>query len=72
MVGCVSLIRIEVIDSYEMNVIYGKLFYFCSVFFEEEIKGGNLYIMIVELINVIGKDGDVNYGYLGVMYNVID
>ena len=72
MVGCVSLTRIEATDSYEMNATHGKPPHFCSVLPEEEIKGGNPYTMTVELINVIGKDGDVNHGHPGVMYNVID
>ena len=34
--------------------------------------GGNPYTMTVELMNVIGGDGDVNHGHPGVMYNAID
>ena len=34
--------------------------------------GGNPYTMTVELMNVIGRDGDVNHGHPGVMYNAID
>ena len=72
MVGCVSLTRSEATNGYEVNATHGKPPHFCLVLPEEEIKGGNPYTMTVELMNVIGKDGDVNHGHPGVMYNVID
>ncbi|XP_078379744.1 uncharacterized protein LOC144662733 [Oculina patagonica] len=71
-VGCVSLTRSEATDSYEVNADHDKPPYFCRVLPEEEINAGDSYTMTVELMNVIGKSGDVNHGHPGVLYNVID
>ena len=70
-VGCVSLNISEATNSYEVNANHDQPPRYCLVIPEEEISVGNQYTLTVELMNVIGKHG-VNFGHLGVMYNVID
>jgi len=70
-IGCASLTRSEATNSYEVNATHDKPPQFCVALPEEEINGGNPYTMTVELMNVVGKNGE-DHGHPGVMYNLID
>ena len=70
--GCVSLTKSEVTNSYEVNAVRDKPPDFCRVLPEQEINAGDPYTMTVELLNVNAGSLGVNVGHPGLMYNVID
>ena len=73
MVKCLSLTISQATNSYEVNADNNTWpdDGFCRVLPGKEINAGDSYMLKVELMNVIGKNG-VNFGHPGVMYNVID